>query len=268
MRRVLVLTAVAVVLAANAWTLVAAWRNRSGPSGGTMELTEREVHLVQVPWESTATLLELSWDVLADTPRGRRCPAWLGATKLAELGFDCTVPVSSPYAKEHYAALPPALVFVVLEYEGEAWRQAHSDRERRTRLFVVDAGREPRQLRDRYADTKRYVITRGVVRLQYQERSFPDGPPLPAPRLQGWIENVVPSQIFVPQPFSRRLEVFRHRGSPATQPSEKKPRFAVTISWGSNYEPWVRGVRQLEPEEAEREAHQTKAPSRASSEAQ
>ena len=248
MRRVLILTAAAVVLAANAWTLIAAWRNRSSPSGGTVELTEREVRLAQVPWESTATLLELRWDVLSDSPRDRRRPAWLDATKLAELGFDCTVPVGSPNAKEHYTSMPSALVFVVLEYEGEAWRRAPQDREPKTRLFVVDAGRDARHLRDRYADTKRHVITRGVVRLWYQDRSVADGTPLATPRLQGWIESVLPTQIFVPQPLSRRLEGFRHRGPPKPDSSEEEPRFAVTVSWGSNYEPWVRGVRLLTPQ--------------------
>ena len=252
MRRVLVLTAAAVVLAANAWTLIAARCNRGGPSRGTMELTERELRLVQVPWESTATLLEVRWDVLSEPPRYRGPPAWLDATKLAELGFDCTVPVSSPNAKEHYTSMPATLVYLVLEYEGEAWRQARRDRKPKTRLFVVDAGRDARRLRDRYADAKIYVVVRGVVRLSYQKRGFPDGTPLATPRLQGWIESILPSQIFVPQPFSRRLEGFRHRGPPAPEPPEGEPRFAVTVSWGSNYEPWVHGVRPLTPRSPER----------------
>lgn len=243
MRRVLVLAAAAVVLAANGWTLVATWYNRSEPSGGTLELTEREASLVQVPWESTATLLRLRWDVVSDAPGNR--PAWMDRTKLAELGFDCTVPVGGPNAKEHYTSLPPRLVYVVLEYEGEAWRQARHDRRSRTRLFVVDAGREARRLRDRYADTERYAITRGVVRLWYQERSFPDGALLATPRLEGRIERILPSEIFVPQPFSQHLEGFRHRGPPVPEPPEEKPRFAVTVAWGSNHEPWVRGVRPL-----------------------
>ena len=253
MRRVLVLTAAVVVLAANAWTLIVTWRNRGGPSGGTMELTERELRLVQVPWESTATSLELSWDIL-ESPGGRRRPAWLDATKLEELGFDCNLPVDSPNAKEHYTSMPPMLVFVVLEYEGEAWRQARrGDPEPETRLFVVDVGRDARRLRDRYADTKSHVITRGVVRLLYQERSPEDGALLATPRLRGRIETVLPSQIFVPRPHSRVLEEFRHRGPPAPEPPEGEPRFAVTVSWGSNYEPWVHGVRPLTPRSPERE---------------
>jgi hypothetical protein len=252
MRRVLVLTAAVVVLASNAWVLTAAWRNRSGPSGGTVELTERELRLVQVPWESTATLLELSWDVLSDVPQDRGPPTWLDAAKLAELGFDCTVPLDSPNAKEHYASMPPAVVFLVLEYEGQAWRQARRDRKLRTRLFVVDAGRDAGGLRDRYPDTKSHVITRGVVRLSYQEHGIPEGTPLVTPRLQGRIDTVLPSEIFVPRPHNWLLEGLRHHGPPAPEPAEGEPRFAVTVSWGSNYEPWVGGVRRLTVDAPER----------------
>ena len=42
-------------------------QNRSDAIGGTLELTEREARLVEVPWESTVTMLDLSWDVPADT---------------------------------------------------------------------------------------------------------------------------------------------------------------------------------------------------------
>ena len=106
-RSVLVLAAAAVVVAVNAWTLIAARHNRSDPNGGTVELTEREVRLAQVPWESTVTVLELSWDVLSDTPGRRDPPAWLDATKLAELGFDCTMPVGGPSDLDG----PPELAF-------------------------------------------------------------------------------------------------------------------------------------------------------------
>jgi hypothetical protein len=215
-------------------------------------LTEREARLVEVPWESTATRLELRWDTLPDPGRDWGPPAWLDATKLVELGFDCTVPLTDPQAKEHYRSLPFASVFVVLEYAGETWRNAPVDREKETRLFVVDAGRNAGRLRQRYADTETYIITRGLVRLTYEDRGFRDDAPLASPRLQGWIESVVPGQIYVPQPYSRQLEEFRHRGPPTDKPREGGPRFAVTVAWGSNYEPWVREARRLAPEGAER----------------
>jgi hypothetical protein len=248
MRSVLLLTAAVVVLAANAWSLIAAWRNRSGSPESTVELTERELRMAEMPWESTATLLELRWDVLSDPPREHGPPAWLDAAKLAEIGFDCTIPLSSKNAKEHYASMPSMLAYLVLEYEGDAWRQASRDRKPKTRLFVVDAGSDARLLRDRYPDAKRHVVVRGVVRLSYQDRSFPDGTLLATPRLQGWIANVLPSQVFVPRPHNRHLEALRHRGPPTEQPDGEAPRFAVTVSWGSNHEPWVRGVRPLVPQ--------------------
>ena len=71
------------------------------------------------------------------------------------------------------------------------------------------------RLRDRYPDTKSYVITRGVTRLSYQDHDPEDGTPLANPRLRGWIESIVPSQIFVPQPFSRSLEALRDQVPPA-----------------------------------------------------
>ncbi len=256
MRRALILAAAAVVLAANAWTLIAARHNRREPSGGTLKLTERELHLVQVPWESTATLLEVNWDVRSDTARRRGAPTWLDAAKLAELGFDCMVPVDSPNAKEHYRALPPVQVFLVLEYAGEAWRAARRHRDPKTRLFVVDAGRDAERLRGQYADARKHAIVRGVVRLRYENRSFPEGTLLARPRLQGRIESILPSQIFVPLPFSRRLEGFRRDGPAESEPPEGEPRFAVTVSWGLNYEPWVRGVRPLVPESPEKETRQ------------
>ena len=229
-------------------------------SGGTLELTERELPLVQVPWESTATLLELRWDVMSDTPDDRGPPAWLDATKLAELGYDCTVPMNSPNAKEHYTSLPPALVFLVLEYEGEAWRQACRDRKPKTRLFVVDAGRDADRLRDRYPDTTTHVLTRGVVRPFYQEHSLPGGTLLATPRLRGWVVNALPNHVFAPQPHGRVLEDFRDRDPSAAESSEREPRFMVTVSWGSNYEPWVQGVRRLTAESLETNAQHSKAP--------
>jgi len=245
MKHMLVVTAAAVVVVANAWCLIAARCNRSEASGGTLELTEREARLVDVLWESTAILLDLRWTVRRPLENRRNSPAWLDATKLAELGFDCTVPLTSPYAKEHYRSLPSKIVFVVLEYEGESRQQTRHDREE-SRLFIVDAGREAGPLRNRYADTERYAISRGVVGLSYREHNSTDGTPLTTPRLQGRIWYLVPNEVFVPNPMGRRLEGLRRRGTPARELPEGEPRFAVTVSWGSDHEPWVREVRRLE----------------------
>ena len=190
--------------------------------------------------------LELDWDSLSTAPERRRAPPWLDVAKLAELGFDCQVPVTHSDARRHYRSMRTALVFLVLEYEGDAWKQAGSDRKRETRLFAIDAGRDPRRLREKYADTTRYIITRGLVSLSFQERRNSDGKRLPQPRLQGRIVAVLPDRIFVPLPHSKVLEDLRHRGGSSRDRVEEGPRFAATVSWGRNHEPWVSGVRLIE----------------------
>ena len=248
MRRALIWIAAGVVVVANAWALLAAWQNRRDPRGGTVELTERELRLVPMPGESTVTLLGLEWDVLSDKPQDKGPPHWLDEKKLAELGFDCAMPVTSPIARQHYGSMSAAPVFLVLEYQGGAWRQAQAQRKTTTRLFVVDAGREARRLRERYPEPARHILARGVVRPFLQEREGPDDTPLAVPRLRGWVQTVLPDQVFVPLPHSRVLAKFRSNDLSGREEPEREPRFAVTVSWGSNYEPWVSAVRPLTPE--------------------
>jgi len=254
MRRALLWTAVGVVLLANAWVLIAAWRNRREPRGGTVELTERELRLAPMLGESTVTLLNLEWAVRSESSRDQGPPAWLEEKKLAELGFDCTIPVTSPIARQHYNSLSAAPVLLVLEYEGEAGRQAQAQRKTTTRLFVVDAGREARPLRERYPDTSRHILARGLVRPFLQDREGPDDKPLAVPRLRGRVLTLLPGQIFVPRPHSRLLRQFQTADLSDREEAEREPRFAVTVSWGSNYEPWITAVRQLTPETPPKQA--------------
>ncbi|MBI4325535.1 MAG: DUF4824 family protein [Chloroflexi bacterium] len=252
MKRALVLAAAAaVVLASNAWVLMSAKRNQADARGGAVELTERELGLPPMIGDSTAILLELKWDAYSSAPEDEkspqwlRSPEWLNVAKLTELGFDCRMPVTSPEARDHYSSLSSALVCLVLEYEGKVWKSARPDRRSRTRLFAVDAGRDARRLREKHTDTARYIITQGVVRLFFQERDFRDKTLLSQPRLRGQIEMVLPNQIFVPQPYNKVLQSLRGRRDRPQEQADKEPRFAVTISWGANYEPWVQGVRLL-----------------------
>jgi hypothetical protein len=249
-RAILVLAAAAVVLVSTVWVVISAKRNQSDASGGTVELTERELRLPPMPGDSTAILLELNWDSSASTPDDEGSPDWLNVAKLAELGFDCHVPVTSPDARDHYSSMPPALVCLVLEYEGEAWKAASREGDAKTRpfpkthLFAVDAGRDARRLREKYPDRARHIVTRGVVRPFLQERSRRDRTPLAQPRLRGWV-SIVPNEIFVPQPHSKALQALRRRPDRAHEEGEGEPRFAVTVSWGARYEAWVQGVRLL-----------------------
>jgi len=243
-KRLLVLAAAAIVVASSTGVLVLSARNRSGATGGTMELTERELRLPPRLGDSTAIFLELTWDVPSSGPESEWSPAWLTPEKLSELGFDCRVPAASPEARGHYASQPPVPAYVVLEYEGEAWKRAVRRPDRTTRLFAVDAGRDAGSLRAKYPEPSLHAIARAVIGLRLQERSRRDGAPLPEPRLRGSIEMILPDRIFVPRPHSLALQDLR----PAPgddKGSAREPRFAVKVSWGRDHTPWVEAVRLL-----------------------
>jgi hypothetical protein len=245
MKRIMILSACAIVLITQASVLVSVSQNRRDTPGGTVELTERELHLPRADSESTAIFLELEWDTLTAPEDRRRAPLWLDAAKLSELGFDCHLPVTHPHAGAYYKSLAAKPVFVVLEHEGQAWKNAPSDRRRKTRLFAVDAGRNASQLREQYTDMGRFIIARALVGLTFQDRSDPDYKLLPQPRLQGRIVRIMPSQIFVPLPYSKTLQGLRVRNDSVQDPDEREPRFAATISWGRHHEPWVTAIRRL-----------------------
>jgi hypothetical protein len=238
MKRVLLWAAVVLVLVANGWGFLGAWRNRTEPRGGKLELTERELRLESPAMESTVTVLRLNWNVVTPGHQGHG-PAWLDAAKLAELGFDCRVAVSSPSAHNHYESMPSRPVFLALEYEGEAWRDAGTQAKPKTRLFVVDAARDPQRLRERYPDAQHYVICRGLVRLVFREG---DGRTPPTPWIGGAIDSLRPDELFVPLPHSRVLRELRRGGSQGPDHSHE-PRYAVRVCWGANYEPWIEGIR-------------------------
>lgn len=251
MKRMTVLAATTVLVVANAWTLGSISQNRNDTRGGRVELTERELRLPREGAESTAIFLELEWNASAG-PRERRDTApWLDTAKLSELGFDCTVPVTQPEARDRYRSQMTALVFLVLELSGEAGEQTSPDRGMRSRLIAVDAGRDPVRLRRKFPDAARHFLTRGLVRLVFRDRAERNGESLAQPRVEGRIAAVLPSQIFVPPPYSKTLAGFRRRDTPARDSADGEPRYAVAVSWGANYEPWITGIRVLPRTERE-----------------
>ena len=250
MRRWLVIAAAVVVVTTEAGLLLTARGNRREATGGRVEMTERELRLVEVPGESTVTALEIDWRCVSKRPerwRGDRRPAWLDREKLVELGFDCSVPVGLPGAAAHYRSQAPRTAFLLLEYKGDAWRTASETRPGASRLFVVDAGRDAVALRKRHPDDGRYLLAKGVVQVWFEDRDPEDGRRLTEPRLGGWIETLRPGVVFVPLPYSRDLRAWA-AGKPGREGAgtdEREPRYAVSLAWGTRCEPWVEGVRAI-----------------------
>lgn len=171
---------IGVVMAANALLLLNASRNRAGLVR-EIELTERELPVVERGRENTALFLRLTYDSGGD---------WLNRSKLAELGFDVSRDPGSPAGKAFYRASLQHPVFVAL---------AVRERERGSRLEAVDAALTAEALAARYPDQNRYLISRGAV------SAFVSEPPrTPAPVLQGRV-GVTPRIVHVPLPHKPPL---------------------------------------------------------------
>jgi len=194
---VIVLILDAILLAAAAW-------NRSGAPEAQLELTERELSLPEyIARDDTGLFLTitLNWGINRDEP------SWFDRAKMEEIGFDAHVDPADPKAAEFYGFAAARPAFVVLEYEGEAWRRALADIDRRlaelqpdsarggtgqeraaeeerrlrasrvagSHLVPVDAGLDPARLRQRYPDRSRFVIVEGIISPRFVKPE--NGPP-------------------------------------------------------------------------------------------
>jgi hypothetical protein len=198
--------------------------------------------LEAIGFESSVTVLRLEWRT-ERTRNDRFGPAaWLDSSKLAGLGFDCSVPLNSPKAPRHYSSTPARRVFLALEHQSNASLDAAARGKDRTGLVVIDADQNAERLRERYSDLAKHSICRGIVRIALS-RHDDDGGLLSTPRLEGWVVGMVPSQVSVPKPLNRLLARFRRTIEEAEKTPVGEPRFSSHIHWGKNYEPWVDDVR-------------------------
>lgn len=235
----------AVVLVANAMLLWSVSRNRSGGPVTTVELTERELWLQENLEDNAGLTLRLEWENRARWRAVLPDPnPWFDAAKLAELGFDCHIPPEDPAAESFYRGLTARAAWVALESR---------DTGGSSRLVAIDVARDPGALLRRHADKPGLVVAAGLVRLLHDRELDPKTrQPVGPPRLRGVIPQLLIQQINLPLPYSRALESVKRL--PSAQHFAKpdaRPRYAVTLAWGANYEPWVTGCRLLSPGETD-----------------
>jgi len=268
----LLLTAFGLLIVSNAFVLGYVAMNRSGEPDSEMQLTARELQYYGGRSDESGVALMLRWTNTApEYPTGLpgETPVWFDQKKLEELGFDLSVPASSPKAARFYENLRSREVFVALEYDGPAWEAWLKDREPRLeketsygpqvtlpdrleierqttpRLVTIDVARDPKELRRKYPDRSRVMILQAVVRakLEPEQRASQTAPLRPA-YLRGAITRLAIDSINVPQPLSRRFEGQSY--SPWTYDGNRvkiqPPPYSVTLRVGSKYEPWVVGM--------------------------
>jgi hypothetical protein len=250
MRRPGILLAAALVLAADAFVLVKAARNRSGAPVEAIELTERELRLVRPQRESTALFLRLAWEPAPGRFKFEDGPGWFNQAKLEELGYDCRLPLTDPSAPAHYRAMPAKEAFAVLEYNKAAWRDGWGEgRWLWSRLLAVDAGRDLALLRKKYPDTRRVLIVPSLVMLLYQAKWDPNTrKAAPGAFLRGSIGQMLVSEISVPPSERRVLESLRQATYDYFATPEapaRGPRYSVVLYYGRNHEPWIGSCRLI-----------------------
>jgi hypothetical protein len=239
MRRNGLLLAAAIIVVANAFVLVGVARNRSGQPRETIQLTERELPMDPRGKEDTGVSLRLRWEQLYSSIPSSY--PWLDRAKLESVGFDCEGAFRD--SKRRPLDRP---AFLVLEYNGAAWEEWQRsidetktvrgfDKAAQSRLFVIDAAKRPESLLSQYADRRKYLIVRGVVRLfvnNWDPKTQKPGPY----RLQPSVAELLPSIIHVPLPLSTTM------ANRSANTAAADFHYAVTLSYGSRFEPWVANI--------------------------
>jgi len=234
----------ALVLVANAFTLVHVARNRSGPATQEVTLTDRELQYYRDKDDSGVHLM-LQYSSLAHEWGG---VPWLDRQKVCSLGFDCSVEPGDLHAYNFYPRQRARTAFVAFEYDGSAWEKAYAalqdanrvESERRgSRLMPIDAAATAAELQSRYTDRTHILILPAVMRI-HAEPAYPAQPNRPArpARISAFIVQI-PSDIHVPVPYSER---FREMTQTFRDEKRETPLYRVTLRYGQFLEPWVAAV--------------------------
>ena len=280
--------AVALMIAVDAFVLGGVAANRAGQPESVLTLTERELPIASTWKEDSGLWLRVDWNSYDSRGLGPS-PPWQTVQKMSALGFDVSMPVEDPDAQVFYRKARPIECFGVFEFEGDSWKrflereEAHireteaqvasgkwqpdtldtqrenlaRDRVSRSRLQIVDLGKDAAALRQSYPDRSRYLITRMVVGLSLAIRRQPNNAETHLLELEP--EEVLPEMLQVPSRVRSLPEALRRRREEdkVAHPEEAfgldcclqgPPRYEVEVRYGGHHEPWIVAIRPREAE--------------------
>ena len=264
--------------------------NRSGVPDTTIKLTERELQWRE-SWdmmdrEDSGISLVLKWNMPGyyDYNWTHRKSNWLNEEKLKELGFDTSYPLDDKKAHRYFNHQLPRQGYVVLEFNGDAYRDWLNDAKKRmdeirqelkgdeknknnleshlweiekkiitqSHLFAIDSGQNPRDLRQRYSDKSKYIITPAVfdITLQYTPRKEDEPRSDKTPYLSGWVQSLSIPEIHVTSEFRSffvsDIKTHTRMYLPREKPlKDLEPRYQATLNYGQRHEPWIADVEKL-----------------------
>ena len=183
-------------------------------------------------------------------------PVWLDRVKLITLGFNTNIhPSSHAYRKKSSKE-----VFIVLEYDGEAYKktlilaeenfaqkkilynakkydatlkanyedaklQLNMERTSKSKLFAIDAGLSYEKLRQMYPNKTKYIIVKGHIQLVLIEKPETE-------KLFASIQKLSVKAIYLPYKFKHIF--FKNDTN----------QYEVEVKYGSRYEPWISSVKK------------------------
>jgi hypothetical protein len=193
--------------------------------------------------------------------------AWLDEAKLRALGFDLPHADGEAPPSERWHRELPRSAFIALELDGPAyrrhlqqaeawaaWVRSASDediaktlftprpseddittrlreaRDRDSRLYAIDADRDPAALRARHPDRARVAIVGAKIRAYYG--SVQVGQPN---RWRGSIDEIDVTYLHVSTRWRSLIDQFVERRDEHGNP----PRYTARIAWGRKHEPWI-----------------------------
>ena len=274
--RKLMLSAVLLLLITNIVVLSGVAYNRAGEPVVSLELTERELTMVQSyrrKDENSGTALSLQWQVSGgvELPEflyaGGSSPEWLDEAKLSALGFDLAALKRDKEQDRHRWRSLARDVVIVLEYDAEAYQQAllladHQVSQLREKLAKSPGDEnladklkqsEERLTRLKLSQTRLYAVDAGLEQQALAEKYadsdkylFVRGDIRPRwddDAVTGRIQRLTIQRVHVPLAYSQQLaELTKGQRFNAYDADPIPPRYQVRLNIGKRLEPWIAAV--------------------------
>ncbi len=234
--------------------------------------------------ENSGLSLQLMWRTSVNKSydnyySGSGSPAWFNAKKLKVLGFKIDTLINSKEYHHRYKKQLPKEVYIVLEYNGASYKNSlviaenelieseeklqmnpedkdavseferakenlEKEKHTKSKLFAIDAGLDQAQLRDRYSDRSKYIITKGIVRPRFYSKDNKN-------RVVGSITKLSVEKIHVPLKFKNKLEAFLNKNTTRNN-DITLPRYKIELAYGKRLEPYIVTVKQSYTEQEKR----------------